>query len=205
MRGLSPALAYTLIMVGLAGLLALLAWSARRGRPAAGPGGLLIRHSTAFRVTALVTALAIPVTLMIAYSILPPVREEGRYVLIAFAVILAVTLPMFWEAARYYVFADAHGLECRSPWRAPRYFAWDDVREVTFSPATGWFAFRGWDGDRIRVPATAAGVPDLLRIVETHVSPSVLKRARAGWGRVGRSFPHLPDEPTLEARPPRRA
>jgi Bacterial PH domain len=205
MRGLSPLLAHGLILVGLVGLLGLLAWSARRGRPDAGPTTLLIRHSSAFRLTTLLIALAMPVALMLAYSILPAVREEGRYVLAAFSIVMAVTLPMFWEAARYYVFVTPHGLECRSPWRAPRYFAWDDVRQVTFNSATGWFAFRAWDGDRIRVPSAAAGVPELLRMVEAHLSPSALKKARAGWERVGRAFPRLLDEPLLEAKPPRRA
>jgi hypothetical protein len=205
MRGLPPALAHLFIVFGVLGLLGLLTWSARRGRPDPGPPGLLIRHSAAFRLSALMTALAVPVALLLALAVFPPLREEARYALLAFTVVLVMTLPMYWEAARYYVYATAHGLEGRSPWRAARYFAWDDIREVTFSPATGWFTFRAWDGDRIRLPATGVGVPELLGMVETHVPSAILKQARMGWERVGRPFPRPRDEPILEARPPRRA
>src|SRR5687768_786457 len=81
MRGLSPTLAQGLIILGLVGLLGLLAWSARRGRPDAGPGGLLIRHSAAFRMSALLTALAVPIGITLAFAVFPPLREEARYAL----------------------------------------------------------------------------------------------------------------------------
>jgi hypothetical protein len=204
MRGLSPLVAQGLIVLGVLGLLGLLAWSARRGRPEPGPNSLLIRHSPAFRLTALFTVLAAPLVLVFAMAVFPPLREEARYVLLAFAVALAVTLPVYWESARYYALVTPQGIEGRSPWRAARYFAWDDIREVRFNPAAGWFAFEAWDGDHIRVPAAAANVSDLLRTVETYVPTTVLKKARTGWERVGRPFPRPADEPVLEARPPRR-
>ena len=132
--------------LGLIGLLGLLAWAARRGRPDAGPPTILIRHSSAFRLTTLLTAVAIPTVLMLAFAVLPPVREEGRYVLALFGVVMAVTLPMYWEAVRYYVFATPHGLECRSPC-ALRAISPGRHSRGHIQPTTGWFAFRAWDGD----------------------------------------------------------
>ncbi len=82
--------------------------------------------------------------------------------------------------------------------------AWDDVESVVWSAVNAWFEFVGRDGDRIRVHAFVTGLNDLLQAAEAEVLPMALKGARAGYTRVGRPFPHLPDEPVLEARQPRR-
>jgi hypothetical protein len=206
MHGPPPLLTFALMGLGVLGLLGLLAQVAGRGRPAPGAGGeaVLVRHSPAFRLSAFVAALALPVGLTIFFTIYPPTREETVYVLGAYAAVVSGTLALYWEAVRYYVFATRQGIECRSAWRGARYFAWDDVREVTFNPAAGWFSFAAWDGDRIRVHWTALGVRDLLRLVEAHVPAALVQPARPGWERLGRPLARPADEPVLEARRPWR-
>jgi hypothetical protein len=203
----SPSLlTFALMAVGVLGLLGLLALAAGRGRPVPGGGdqSVLVRHSPGFRLSAFLAALGLPVGLTILFTIYPPNRDEAVYVLGAFALVVPTTVALYWEAVRYYVFATPQGLECRSPWRAARYFAWDDVREVTFNPAAGWFAFEAWDGDRIRVHWTAVGVRDLLRLVEMRIPAALVQKARPGWDRLGRPLPRPWDEPVLEARRPWR-
>jgi hypothetical protein len=192
--------------VGVLGLLGLLALAAGRGRPAPTAGGdeVLVRHSPGFRLFAFLGALALPVGLTVFFTIYPPTRDETVYVLGTYAAVVAGTLALYWEAVRYYVFATRQGIECRSAWRGARYFAWDDVREVTFNAAAGWFAFQAWDGDRIRVHWTALGVRDLLHLVEAHVPAGVVQKARPGWDRLGRPLARPWDEPVLEARRPWR-
>ena len=205
MPGLSPTLTYGLIALGVLGVLGLLAAVARRDRPLpTGPDEVLVRHSPGFRLFTSLAALGFPLGLTVLFTLFPPPRAEARYALGAFLVIVALTLAFYWEAVRYYVFATRQGIEGRSAWRGTRYFAWGDVQEVTFNHAAGWFAFRAWDGDRIRVHWSALGVADLLRLVETHVPANVLQKARPGWERLGRSLARPWDEPVLEARPPWR-
>jgi hypothetical protein len=201
-----PLLTFGLMAVGVLGLLGLLAVIAGRGRPepVRGDPSVLVRHSPGFRLFAFLAALGFPVGLTILFTVYPPNRDEAVYVLVAFAVVVPATVALYWEAVRYYAFATAEGIEGRSPWRGARYFAWDDVREVTFNPAAGWFAFAAWDGDRIRVHWTAVGVRDLLPFVEAHVPAAIVQKARPGWERLGRPLPRPRDEPVLEARPPWR-
>jgi hypothetical protein len=206
MHGPSPILTFGLMAVGVLGLLGLLAAAAGRGRPVptAGELAVLVRHSPAFRAFAFLATLAFPIGLTVLFSLYPPGRDETGYVLLAYAATVVVTVALYWEAVRYYVFATPQGIEGRSPWRGARYFAWDDVREVTFNPAAGWFAFEAWDGDCIRVHWTAVGVRDLLYLVEAHVPAAVVQKARPGWERLGRPVPRSADEPVLEARRPWR-
>ncbi|HKB05454.1 MAG TPA: PH domain-containing protein [Gemmataceae bacterium] len=201
-----PLLTFALMAVGVLGLLGLLAVTAARGRPipAAGQPSVLVRHSPGFRLFAFLAALSLPVGLTILFTIYPPNRDETAYVLGAFVVVVPLTVALYWEAVRYYVYATAQGIEGRSPWRGARYFAWDDIREVTFNPAAGWFAFQAWDGDRIRVHWTAVGVKDLLHLVETHIPAAMVQKARPGWDRLGRPLPRPSNEPVLEARRPWR-
>ncbi|MBO0699719.1 MAG: PH domain-containing protein, partial [Zavarzinella sp.] len=180
--------------------------AAARGRPVptAGEIAVLVRHSPAFRAFTFLATLTFPIGLTILFSLYPPARGETGYVLLAYGSVVVATVALYWEAVRYYVFATPQGIECRSPWRGARYFAWDDIRTVTFNPAAGWFAFEAWDGDRIRVHWTAVGVRDLLHLVETHVPAGMVQRARPGWERLGRPMPRSADEPVLEARRPWR-
>ena len=171
----------------------------RRGRPVPTAGGLavLVRHSPAFRAFAFLATLAFPIGLTVLFSLYPPGRDETGYVLLAYAATVVVTVALYWEAVRYYVFATPQGIEGRSPWRGARYFAWDDVREVTFNPAAGWFAFEAWDG----TASASIGRPLASEICSTwwqaHVPAAVVQKARPGWERLGRPVPRSADEPVL--------
>jgi hypothetical protein len=110
---------------------------------------------------------------------------------------------LVWEAGRFYLLVTPAGIEGRSPWRGVRLIPWEEVDAVRYRALTAWFEIRGADGQTIRVPVFAAGLDDLLRRAEASVPPTALVRARPGYARVGRPFPGLPDEPVLEARPPR--
>jgi len=200
-----PLLPFVLI-AGCAIFLALLtAGSARRGLPHVLPGAyvLLVRHVPVFRWTVLAIAVLVPVGLTVGIRYYPPIRPDVPYLLGAYLIVAAVTTPLIWEAGRYYLLATPDGLEARSAWRGGRVITWDDLDAVGYSPVNARFEFHGRDGQSIRVFTFAAGVDDLFRLVEGHVPAATLKRARAGYARVGRTFPPLPDEPVLEARRPR--
>ena len=65
------------------------------------------------------------------------------------------------------------------------------------------FEFRGRGGQTIRAFTFAAGLNDLLRLVEAPRPGRPADAGPPGYARVGRPFPALPDEPVLEARQPR--
>lgn len=196
-----------ILMAGcLIALALLLAASARQGRPRPLPGDrtLLLRHNTLFRWLALLAAVVLPILLTALLYLYPPKRPEVPYLVAAYLILALVTLPLVWEAGRYYLRVTPDGLECRSPWRGGRSLAWADVEAVNYSGVNAWFEFVGREGDRLRVHSFVAGLNDLLRVVEAEVPAAALKGARAGYARVGRPFPTLPDEPVLEARRPKR-
>jgi hypothetical protein len=156
-----------------------------------------------FRWSVLAVAVLVPVGLTVLQRFVPPVRRDVPYLLGLYLVFTGVMVPLVWEAGRYYLLATPDGLEARSAWRGARAIGWDELDEVRYSALNGCFEFRGRDGQTVRAFTFAAGLNDLLRLVEGHVPAALLTRARAGYARVGRPFPALPDEPVLEARAPR--
>jgi hypothetical protein len=206
MYGRVNPLTFILMAACLVALALLLASSARQGlpRPARGGPVRLFRHNGLFRGFAIAAAAGLPVGLAGLLYFHPPQRADVPYLVGLFLVFAIITLPLVWEAGRYYVLVTPAGLECRSPWRGVRALAWDDVVDVRYSAMNAWFEFVGRDGDRIRAHAFVAALNDLLALVEARVPASVLKGARAGYARIGRAFPPLTDEPVLEAKAPRR-
>jgi hypothetical protein len=200
-----PLLPFVLI-AGCAVLLVLLtAASARRGLPRPLPGGraVVVRHNHVFRWSVLAIAVLAPVGLTVVLRFVPPVRTDVPYLLGVYLVFTGIMVPLVWEAGRYYLLASPDGLEGRSAWRGTRVLRWDELEGVGYSALNACFEFRGRGGRTIRAFTFAAGLHDLFRLIEAHVPPALLTRARAGYARVGRPFPPLPDEPVLEARAPR--
>src|SRR4051794_23712974 len=200
-----PLLPFVLI-AGCAVLLVLLtAASARRGlpRPLPGDRAVVVRHNHVFRWSVLAIAVLVPVGLTVLLRFVPPVRPDVPYLLGLYLVFTGIMVPLVWEAGRYYLLATPDGLEGRSAWRGTRVLGWDDLERVGYSALNACFEFRGRDGQTIRAFTFAAGLNDLFRLVEARVPSALLTPARAGYARVGRPFPALPEEPVLEARQPR--
>ena len=200
-----PLLPFVLV-AGCAVLLAVLtAASARRGLPRLLPGdqALLLRHNSLFRWSILAVAVLLPagLTAYVYFSAL--FRRDVPFILGMYLVTAGLSTLLVWEAGRFYLLATPAGLEGRSAWRGVRVIAWDDLDSIVYRPLNAWFEFRGRAGERVRVVAFAAGMNELLRVVEENVPASSLVAARSGYARLGRRFPALPDEPILEARRPR--
>ena len=195
------------LIAGCAVLLALLlATTARNGMPRPRPGDrvVLVRHNPLFRAVVLGLAVLVPAGLTVFLYFQPPARPDVPLVLGLYLVSAGLSTLFVWEAGRFYLLATPVGLEGRSAWRGLRVIAWDDLEAVAYSPPNAWFEFRGRAGERVRAMTFADGVHDLLRVVEENVPAEALVGARAGYNRIGRRFPGLPDEPVLEARRPRR-
>lgn len=206
MRGLLPFMIYGLIAVCVIFLLGIMAWAAKRGRPAPGAdeNSVVFRYNIILRVFAFLAAFGIPAGITALVIAFPPKREEIGYVIGVYALFAGLSLPLYWETSRYYVLISPEGIERRSAWLGFRFIAWDDLTSVTYSQINAWFVFQAENGEKIRISALISGLNDLLRLVEMRVHPSVLKPARTGYDRLGRPFPKNDDEPRLEPRPPRR-
>jgi Bacterial PH domain len=205
MRGLVPLISHGLIALAVVALLALIAWAGRHGRPrpAPGPDTLLLRYNLLFRWFAYAIAFGIPAGLTVAVYFHPPRAEVRWYVLGLYLLFAALTLPLVWEASRYYLLVTPAGLEARSAWRGTRFLAWDDIDGLSYSSVNSWFVFSATNGDRLRVSAYVGGLKNLLALAETRLPITAIKAARTGYAKLGRPFPPLPDEPVLEARSPR--
>jgi len=206
MRGLPPLISHAIITLAVFGMVALMVWAGQQGRPRprAGPHTLLLRYNALFRGFTYLAAIGIPVGLTAVLYFHPPRGIQRWYVLSLYLGIAAVTMPLVWEASRYYLFVNPDGLEGRSPWWGSRFLAWDDIQEVRYSTMNSCFVFRATNGDKIGVSGFVGGLKSLLALVEQRLPPTALKKARTGYEKLGRPFPPLPDEPVLEARAPRR-
>ncbi|HKA07894.1 MAG TPA: PH domain-containing protein [Gemmataceae bacterium] len=205
MRGLVPLISHSLIALAVVALLALISWAGRQGRPRSAPGSdtLLLRYNVLFRWFAYAVVFGIPAGLTVAVYLHPPRAEERWYVLGLYLLFAALTLPLVWEASRYYLLVSPAGLEARSAWRGTRFLAWDDIDGLSYSSINSWFVFSAASGERLRVSAYIGGLKNLLALAESRLPVSAIKAARTGYAKLGRPFPSLPDEPVLEARSPR--
>jgi hypothetical protein len=180
------------IVVSVFGVLTLLLWAAKRGRPSADErrGVLLFRHSAIFRGFALVTAGGIPMVLTVLVFVFPP-KDEGDVGAIVgvHVLVIALTWPLLWEALRFGVMLSPEGLDCRSPWRGSRFLRWEEVRAISWSDMGSWFIIHARDGYRFRVPSLAAGLDRFLACCEEHLRPDQLEPALTGYVRVGRKMP----------------
>jgi hypothetical protein len=205
MRWLLPALSYGLIAIGVIAILGLMAWAARRGRPSPGPNdnSVIFCYNFVLRGFAFFAAFGIPTGVTILVFLFPPRGVEVWYVAGVYALFAALSLPLYWETSRFYVLITPEAIERRSPWFSYRSIAWEDIAEVSFSSVNAWFIFLSKNGEKIRVHTLITGLDDLLRLVELRIPAERLRKARVGYERVRRQFPHLPDQPILEARRPR--
>jgi len=205
MRSLTPAMSHGLVVVAVIGLLGLMSWAGRQGRPRPAPGSHchLFQYNALFRSAVYLAAFILPVGLTLLVFLYRPGDEARRFVFGLYLLVASLSLPLVWEASRFYVLVTPEGLQSRSPWRGTRFFAWDDIGDVGFSKINSWFVFRSVNGEKIRVSGFAARLPALLGLVELRLPATALKNARAGYERSGRPFPQLPAEPVLEALPPR--
>ncbi len=205
MRHVIPFLSYGMIALGAIIFMALMSWTAQRGGPAAGSGSQshTFRYKFAIRWFALFAAFGVPIVITALIAAFPPRAGAVWYVMGAYVLFVAIGIPLFWETSRYYVSVGAKGLERRSAWTGLRSIPWDDIGEVTYSPFNAWFVFASESGDKIRIHSLIGGLNHFLQLVEMHLPPAALTKARTGYTRLGRAMPRLGNEPILEARPPR--
>ena len=114
-----PVLPHVLIALGVLLLLGLIAWAGFVGRPRSDVGGrnVLFRHNAMFRSFAYVSAFGVTIGLTTLIYIYPPQGNEVWIILGLYVFFGALTLPLVWEASRFYVLVTPKGLEARSAWR----------------------------------------------------------------------------------------
>jgi hypothetical protein len=206
MRGVLLPLSYVLIATGLIVVLGVMALAGRRGRLPASDNeqSLLFRYSATLRWFAIFAAFGIPIGITLLVVAYPPRGRQVWYVIGVYALLAAISVPLFWETSRYYVRLTATGIERRSAWGGLRSFNWDHIQEVRYSQVNSWFIFVAFSGEKIRVHTLLAGLNDLLQFVESRVPADRLRQAKKGYERMRRPFPWQGDEPVLEPRRPRR-
>jgi hypothetical protein len=192
--------------MGVGLLLGLIGWVGYLGRPHPSTDGrtTLFRHNAFFRGFAYLSAFGVMTGLTALTYLYPPKRNEIWYIIGLYFFFAGLTLPLVWEASRFYVLLTPHGLEARSAWRGNQSILWNDVSELSFSTLNAWFVFRSTNGDTIRTHVFVAGLKNLIRTAESQIPPTAMKKARAGYERLGMALPDSNDEPILEARAPRR-
>jgi hypothetical protein len=143
-----------LLAVGFVGLLVLLA---RRGGPAEDDGATFtLRHSPALRIFSIVALFGFWA------GIVPPQDERLAVAFTLGAAALAASgFALLWESYRWKLTVSPAGLDCRSPWKAPRTVPWSAVQSVTWSPLNGWHVVR-FGGGSFRIPGIVPGAGRFL-------------------------------------------
>ncbi|HEX3595301.1 MAG TPA: hypothetical protein VHU80_09375 [Polyangiaceae bacterium] len=87
--------------------------------------------------------------------------------------LLSLVMAMVAEFTRVRVEWTNDALSFGSPWAAPRSIPWDEVVEVTYSQAAGWFVVRGRQGTKIRLHHWLGGLGDLFDEMKLRASDTV--------------------------------
>jgi hypothetical protein len=133
---IGPALTALVVPV----VLGWIATRARTGRPAERAGRQWVEYGLACKVVAIALLLMVAAPL-VAMASEPDAGERVAlvWVTLVFAVFAAYGVPEFLGVR---VGFDERGLVSRSPWRATRHIAWDDIVGATYSPAAMWWVLR---------------------------------------------------------------
>ena len=188
MNSLSSVLTSAVVCLLLGGLMT----AARRGLPLAdsATGNLIFRYSMPFRWIAAILGFGMPILVTLMLISRPPATEgDTRAFFDLYLLSVAISFPLVWESARMHVTARADGLESVSAWLGRKFIRWEDISEVSFSPAMYWFTVRANDGRSFRVSFFIAGISSFLELCEQHLPSAKLEKATSGYGVAGRTFP----------------
>jgi hypothetical protein len=167
----------------------LVIWAARRADPEVGAGGtILFRYGLLPPGLCLLLPFGMPLV-FVAIGLARPDKVgvgPGLAVGVAFCLMAS---PFWWETSRYAMVVSPDGIDCRSPWRGRQFVRWDEVEEVRYSSISSWFVLRPRGHRTFRIPTLVSGLSAFLEECERHLPPEALRRARAGYGEVGRPFP----------------
>lgn len=155
--------------VGWIGLLLILA---RNGKPACDGGSeFTLRHSAALRLFSILALFGGGTVFGFWAAIAPPQDNTLTIAFAAGAMALALFgFALLWESYRWKLTVTPTGLECRSPWKAPRTVEWSEVQSVTYSSLQGWHIVLFKDGDSFRIPGIVPGVWRFLKVWHAHSS-----------------------------------
>ena len=79
---------------------------------------------------------------------------------------------LVWEVTRFSIVVSSRGLDYQSSWRPGFLVAWQDVTEVRYEPAMGWFVIRSRQRQTINVPKYIAGIGEFVNELKWHLDPS---------------------------------
>ena len=152
------------VLVG--GILGLMVWAAKRGRPKldAETGVVWFRHSALFRGFSLFMGFGIPLAITALLLYKPPKnRTDVLAVIGLYALFGALSAPLVWESLRYALGISKDGLDCRSPWRASRFVPWNRVESLSYSTMNSWFIIHTKDRWNFRVSVFVPGLSIFFR------------------------------------------
>jgi hypothetical protein len=157
----------TLITVGWIGLLLMLA---KYGKPAEDSGtSFTLRHSAALRYFSILSLFGGGAIFGFWAALVPPQSETLAYAFALGAIALAAFgFALLWESYRWRLRVDAAGLDCRSPWKAPRNAKWNEIKSVNYSKMNGWHVITFADDSSFRVPAIVPGTRRFLDEYRKH-------------------------------------
>jgi len=176
----------------------LLWWFAQRGKAKVDPetGVLLFRHGMFLRAFSFFIAFIVPTgfTIWGVFNTLNKQEDALSFsnvidIIGLYALFGGLGAVLIWETSRFALAVSRDGLECRSPWRGQRFIPWNQIKEISYSLINQWFVIRSTDGWKFRIHTFVPGLTQFLESCESHLPPEALAKAKAGYLRVGRSFP----------------
>jgi hypothetical protein len=127
-------------------------------------------RAVAWGLLILGTVGAVPIA---AYNAAHGAVLLGTVIGVAMVVVLVGTVAEF---TRVRVEWTETAVSFASPWSAPRRLEWDEIVDVTYSRAAGWFVVRGRSGVKIRLSHLLGGLGDLLEEMRVRGSDDVRRQ-----------------------------
>lgn len=94
-----------------------------------------------------------------AYFVAP---GDRGYVLAIAGMFAVIGVPLWLHAHLTRFLYSGTGISSRSPWRAEKVVAWENISNVTYSPGERSYVVIGQDGATFKLHAYMAGVADLV-------------------------------------------
>ena len=143
---------------------------------------IVMRYSVVYRVVGLIL-LIIPVAAIISLVFEPAKEKEmGELLAAGIAAVVFSILSGFilLETTCKNILVSKQGIESISPWRAPRYIAWDDVTRVRSLNNAYLFVIHADDGTKIAISLYFAGLAEFAATLKQRLPPASYTEAQRG-------------------------
>lgn len=170
---------------------ALITWLLRSAHknPDVEDGAVVLRYPRAFRIGLVAAGLLFVALAVIPIAMILAGEGDEKLVRVTWfsaPLMLLLGVPCFFER-RVELRVDAEKIHGQTGFRGVRGMRFDDIVDVRWSGALGWFKLIAKDGSCLRISRMLRGYDTVILALKEKVAPGVADRALQGWVRTMKS------------------